>query len=64
MARKLASKKDKRILADTEIRDLNLSKSDFTTSWQGRIYVQDAQRSEIAQKIGLKEKGEYALKVR
>ena len=64
MARKLASKKDKKILTDTEIRELNLSKSDFTTSWQGRIYVQDMQQSEIAQRIGIKEKGEYALKVR
>ncbi len=35
----------------------------FTTSWQGRIYVSDV-NSDIAQKIGIKVKGEYAIKVR
>ncbi|MCR4313235.1 MAG: DNA-directed RNA polymerase subunit E'' [Candidatus Roizmanbacteria bacterium] len=38
--------------------------ANFTTSWQGRLYVTDAERSEIAQKIGVKMKGEYAIKVR
>jgi len=36
----------------------------FTTSWQGRIYVNDAERSMIAQKINIKVKGEYTIKVR
>jgi DNA-directed RNA polymerase subunit E" len=40
-------------------------KSDkFSTNWQGRIFVSDAQRSEIAKKIGITVKGEYALKCR
>ena len=34
------------------------------TSWQGRIYVLDAGRSEIAKKIGISVKGEYAIKCR
>ena len=28
--------------------------SSFTTSWQGRLYINDAARSTIAQKIGIK----------
>ena len=36
----------------------------FSTSWQGRIYVVDSNKSAIAQKIGITVKGEYAIKVR
>ena len=36
----------------------------FTESWKGRIFVQDANKSEIAKKIGINVKGEYAIKVR
>ena len=36
----------------------------FSPSWQGRIYVADAAHSEVAQKVGLKVKGEYAIKVK
>jgi len=35
----------------------------FATSWQGRLYITDVQ-SDIAQKLGVKVKGEYAIKVR
>ena len=38
--------------------------NNFTTSWQGRIYVSDVANSMIAEKIGIKVKGEYAIKVR
>jgi DNA-directed RNA polymerase subunit E" len=38
--------------------------SSSSTSWQGRLYVLDASKSEIAQKIGVTIKGEYAIKVR
>ncbi len=64
MAKKLASKKDRRILSEADIRELNLDKNDFTSSWQGRIYVYDVQQSQVAQKVGITEKGEYAIKVR
>lgn len=39
------------------------SSNNFTTSWQGRLYITDV-NSEIAQKLGVKVKGEYAIKVR
>ena len=38
--------------------------STFSTTWQGRLYVIDANESMIANKVGIKEKGEYAIKVR
>jgi DNA-directed RNA polymerase subunit E" len=38
--------------------------SQFSTNWQGRIHILDAERSEIGKKIGIKVKGEYAIKVR
>ena len=39
-------------------------RSQSSTNWQGRVYVIDAENSEIAKKIGIKVKGEYALKVK
>ncbi len=38
--------------------------STFSTSWQGRIHILNASESMIANKVGLTEKGEYAIKVR
>lgn len=38
--------------------------SNFSNNWQGKIYVNDVNKSEIAQKIGHKIKGEYAIKVK
>ena len=35
---------------------------EFTDSFKGRIIVQDPEKSEIAQKLKIKEKGEYAIK--
>ncbi len=35
----------------------------FVTNWKGRLYIIDANKSEIAKKIGAKVKGEYAIKV-
>jgi len=40
------------------------SSTNFTTSWQGRLFVNDANRSMIAEKVDIKIKGEYAIKVR
>ena len=34
------------------------------TTWQGRIHILDANKSEIAKKTGVKVKGEYAIKIR
>jgi RNA polymerase subunit RPABC4/transcription elongation factor Spt4 len=36
----------------------------FLTNWKGRIAVVDADKSEIGKKIGIKSKGEYAIKAR
>jgi len=38
--------------------------STFSESWNGRINVLNAEKSEIAKKINIKENGEYAIKVR
>lgn len=36
----------------------------FSNSWQGRLYIKDVNQSTIAEKIGIKLKGEYAIKVK
>ncbi|HJN56801.1 MAG: transcription elongation factor subunit Spt4 [Candidatus Woesearchaeota archaeon] len=36
----------------------------FSTNWQGRLYIIDPNKSMIAEKIGAKAKGEYAIKVK
>lgn len=38
--------------------------ADFSESWKGRVAVIDPEKSEIAKHIGIKVKGEYAIKVR
>ena len=38
--------------------------SQFSTNWQGRISILDSTKSEIAKKIGITVKGEYAIKAR
>ena len=36
----------------------------FTQNWQGRIFILDPNKSDIAKKIGIKVKGEYAIKAK
>jgi len=36
----------------------------FSTSWQGRLYIKDANNSMIAEEVKCKIKGEYAIKVK
>ncbi|HII16442.1 TPA: hypothetical protein HA361_00865 [Candidatus Woesearchaeota archaeon] len=64
MGRKLANKVTKELIDESSIRDTGLSKTDFTTSWQGRIAIIDLDKSTIAKKIGIDKRGEYAIKVR
>lgn len=64
MAKKLAHKQTKELLPEATIREKSLKKADFTPNWQGRINVIDSDKSFIAKKIGIKQKGEYAIKVR
>jgi DNA-directed RNA polymerase subunit E" len=42
-----------------------LCKSTVTAAtWQGRLHILDANKSEIAKKINIAVKGEYAIKIR
>ena len=36
----------------------------FTETWKGRLNILDTDKSEIAKKVGILVKGEYAIKVR
>jgi DNA-directed RNA polymerase subunit E" len=36
----------------------------FSSNWQGRLYILDGEKSQIAKRVGIKEKGEYAIKVK
>ncbi len=62
MTKKKACKKCKMFVEGHKC--LACGSESFTTSWQGRIYVTDAENSMIAEKIQVKVKGEYANKVR
>lgn len=42
----------------------NCGTSSFSNSWQGRLYITDVTSSMIAEKVGIKAKGEYAIKVK
>ena len=38
--------------------------TNLSDSWKGRLVVTDANQSEIGKVLGIKAKGEYAIKVR
>lgn len=38
--------------------------SQVAASWQGRFYILDKNKSNIAKKIGIQKEGEYAIKIR
>jgi len=38
--------------------------TDFSTNFQGRIYIIEPAKSEVARKLNLDAKGEYAIKVK
>ena len=60
--KKKACKKCKLFVSGNECP--NCGSNDFTQNWQGRIYIVDPIKSAIAEKISMKVKGEYAIKVR
>lgn len=62
MAKKKVCKKCK-IFFESELCPI-CKMDNASNSWQGRIYVSDAEGSMIAKQIGIKLKGEYAIKVR
>ena len=41
----------------------NCKSNNLTSGIKGKIFVLDAEKSEIAQKMEIKKKGEYAIKV-
>jgi len=36
----------------------------FVDNWEGRFYIFDAEKSEVAKNLKINSKGEYAIKVR
>lgn len=38
--------------------------TNFSENYKGRIFILDANKSEIAKKMGITLKGEYAIKIR
>ncbi|HLC57982.1 MAG TPA: transcription elongation factor subunit Spt4 [Candidatus Nanoarchaeia archaeon] len=38
--------------------------ADFVDNWKGRIFILNAEKSLIAQKVGIKQNGEYVIKTR
>jgi DNA-directed RNA polymerase subunit E" len=38
--------------------------TNLSLNWQGRLYIVDPDKSVVALKVGLKKKGEYAIKVK
>lgn len=62
MAKKKACKKCK-IFVDGDTCPL-CKMSNFSTSWQGRLFVTDVEGSLIAKEVKVPVKGEYAIKVR
>ncbi len=37
---------------------------DHTTDWKGHVIILNPEKSEIAKKMKIKEKGDYAIKIR
>ena len=56
-------KKTKKFMDDQNFKNHKADQG-TTTSWQGRVFVIDPEKSEIAEVMGFEEKGEYAIKVR
>ena len=42
----------------------NCDSRDYTDSFKGRIIIQNPEKSEIAQKVKIKTKGEFAIRTR
>ncbi len=41
----------------------NCGAKEFTESFKGKIYIADPEKSEIAKKLNIKSKGEFAIKI-
>lgn len=62
MAKKRAGKITK-VLTDSDVSPLN-PKEQLSNTWFGRMFIADAEKSEIAKTLGYEKPGEYAIKVR
>jgi DNA-directed RNA polymerase subunit E" len=62
MVKKKACKKCK-LFVDGDICP-SCKSTQFTTNFQGRIFILDPKASTIAEKMGIDAKGEYAIKIR
>ena len=62
MAKKKACKKCK-LLVEGDTCPICKSSS-FASSWLGKIFISDVEKSMIAKKVNINVKGEYAIKVR
>ncbi len=63
MAGKKACKKCN-ALYEKEAKCPRCGATEATDSWKGRVIILDPEKSEVAQKLKLKEKGSYAIKTR
>jgi len=62
MAKKKACKKCKMIVTGEQCP--NCKSDQFSTNFQGRVYIVDPNKSIVGQNMGFEAKGEYAIKVR
>lgn len=56
-------KKTKKFMDDPNFKD-HKAISGTTNNWQGRIFVVNPDKSDVAKIMGLEERGEYAIKIR
>ena len=61
MGKKVAHKHTRMIIDSADNKG---SPDDYTPNWKGRINILAPEKSVIAKKIGVDQKGEYAIKVR
>lgn len=61
MAKKQVCKKCRAFVQGTECQVCKGNQ--LSTNWKGRLHISDPEKSGIAKKIGIDQKGEYAIKV-
>ncbi|PIN70188.1 DNA-directed RNA polymerase subunit E'' [Candidatus Woesearchaeota archaeon CG11_big_fil_rev_8_21_14_0_20_57_5] len=54
--------KKTKMFVDKEKVDTNTS--EYSSNWQGRVFVVDPDKSRIAKEMGFEKRGEFAIKVR
>jgi len=52
------------IIRNPQVSKVDMMGHQFSTNWQGRLNILDADKSMIANKIDIAVKGEYAIKAR